>query len=50
MKPVDTVKRMPLEQVTLLNFAITPEGLQDQMLGIVVAKEQPEMEEKKQDQ
>jgi dynein heavy chain len=35
-------------KVTLLNFAITPEGLQDQMLGIVVAKEQPEMEEKKQ--
>eukprot|EP00930_Biecheleria_cincta_P008311 TRINITY_DN10972_c0_g5_i1.p1 TRINITY_DN10972_c0_g5~~TRINITY_DN10972_c0_g5_i1.p1 ORF type:complete len:3933 (-),score=932.09 TRINITY_DN10972_c0_g5_i1:47-11569(-) len=36
-------------KVTLLNFAITPEGLQDQMLGIVVAKEQPEMEEKKQE-
>jgi len=35
-------------KVTLLNFAITPEGLQDQMLGIVVLKEQPEMEEKKQ--
>merc|ERR1719161_566634 len=35
-------------KVTLLNFAITVEGLQDQMLGIVVAKEQPEMEEKKQ--
>ncbi|CAL1134578.1 unnamed protein product [Cladocopium goreaui] len=36
-------------KATLLNFAITPEGLQDQMLGIVVAKEQPEMEEKKQE-
>jgi dynein heavy chain len=35
-------------KVTLLNFAITPDGLEDQMLGIVVAKEQPEMEEKKQ--
>lgn len=35
-------------KVTLLNFAITPEGMQDQMLGIVVEKEQPEMEEKKQ--
>eukprot|EP00929_Paragymnodinium_shiwhaense_P087545 TRINITY_DN476_c0_g3_i1.p1 TRINITY_DN476_c0_g3~~TRINITY_DN476_c0_g3_i1.p1 ORF type:complete len:2301 (-),score=755.59 TRINITY_DN476_c0_g3_i1:246-6980(-) len=36
-------------KVTLLNFAITPDGLQDQMLGIVVQKEQPEMEEKKQE-
>merc|ERR1719382_827554 len=36
-------------KVTLLNFAITPVGLQDQMLGIVVQKEQPEMEEKKQE-
>jgi len=36
-------------KVTLLNFAITREGLQDQMLGIVVQKEQPEMEEKKQE-
>jgi len=36
-------------KVTILNFAITPEGLQDQMLGIVVLKEQPEMEEKKQE-
>merc|ERR1719331_2112707 len=35
-------------KVTLLNFAITPGGFEDQMLGIVVAKEQPEMEEKKQ--
>jgi len=36
-------------KVTLLNFAITPEGLLDQMVGIVVLKEQPEMEEKKQE-
>merc|ERR1719247_576974 len=35
-------------KVTLVNFAITSEGLEDQMLGLVVAKEQPEMEEKKQ--
>jgi dynein heavy chain len=35
-------------KVTLLNFAITQEGLEDQMLGLVVSKEQPEMEEKKQ--
>lgn len=34
-------------QVTLLNFMITPEGLQDQLLGIVVAKERPELEEEK---
>ena len=26
---------------------ITPQGLQDQLLGIVVAKERPELEEKK---
>jgi dynein heavy chain len=32
-------------KVTLLNFAITPEGLEDQMLGIVVAKERPDLEE-----
>jgi len=33
--------------VTLLNFMITPEGLQDQLLGIVVARERPELEEEK---
>merc|ERR1719316_443759 len=33
--------------VTLLNFAITPSGLEDQMLGIVVAKERPDLEEQK---
>lgn len=34
-------------QVVLLNFMITPLGLQDQLLGIVAAKEKPELEEKK---
>ncbi|XP_072136530.1 dynein axonemal heavy chain 12 isoform X2 [Mobula birostris] len=31
-------------KVSLLNFMITPEGLEDQLLGIVVAKERPELE------
>lgn len=35
-------------QVTLLNFMITPEGLEDQLLGMVVAKERPEVEEERQ--
>uniref|UniRef100_A0A8C0MAC7 Dynein axonemal heavy chain 3 n=1 Tax=Canis lupus familiaris TaxID=9615 RepID=A0A8C0MAC7_CANLF len=34
-------------KVCLLNFMITPFGLQDQLLGIVAAKEKPELEEKK---
>ncbi|XP_028906396.1 dynein heavy chain 12, axonemal isoform X2 [Ornithorhynchus anatinus] len=34
-------------KVSLLNFMITPEGLEDQLLGIVVAKERPELEEKR---
>ena len=34
-------------KVTLLNFMITPPGLQDQLLGIVVAQERPELEEEK---
>ena len=34
-------------KVTLLNFMITEEGLQDQLLGIVVARERPELEEEK---
>ena len=34
-------------QVTLLNFMITPLGLEDQLLGIVAAREKPELEEKK---
>ncbi len=34
-------------QVTLLNFMITPEGLQDRLLGILVAEEKPQLEEMK---
>ena len=34
-------------KITLLNFMITPEGLQDQLLGTVAAEERPELEEKK---
>ncbi|XP_058027873.1 dynein axonemal heavy chain 12 [Ahaetulla prasina] len=34
-------------KVSLLNFMITPEGLEDQLLGIVVAKERPELEEER---
>jgi len=34
-------------KVTLLNFMITMEGLEHQLLGIVVARERPELEEEK---
>ncbi|KAG8302485.1 Dynein heavy chain 3, axonemal [Homalodisca vitripennis] len=34
-------------KVTILNFMITAQGLQDQLLAIVVAKERPQLEEKK---
>uniref|UniRef100_H2ZME5 AAA+ ATPase domain-containing protein n=1 Tax=Ciona savignyi TaxID=51511 RepID=H2ZME5_CIOSA len=34
-------------KVCLVNFMITPLGLQDQLLGIVAAKEKPELEQKK---
>ncbi|XP_078046876.1 dynein axonemal heavy chain 7-like [Augochlora pura] len=34
-------------KVTLLNFMITPIGLEDQLLGIVVAKERPDLEAQK---
>jgi dynein heavy chain len=34
-------------KVTLLNFMITTDGLEDQLLGIVVARERPELEEEK---
>lgn len=34
-------------RVTLLNFTVTPNGLQDQMLGTVVGVENPEMERTK---
>jgi len=33
--------------VTLLNFMVTQDGLQDQMLGILVSKEEPEVEKKR---
>ncbi|KAM6934818.1 dynein axonemal heavy chain 7 [Xenentodon cancila] len=35
-------------KVTLLNFMVTPKGIQDQLLGIVVARERPDLEEAKQ--
>merc|ERR1711871_1243887 len=34
-------------KVTLLNFMITPEGLEDQLLGVVVKEERPDLEETK---
>lgn len=34
-------------KVSLINFAITFSGLEDQLLGVVVVEEMPEMEEKK---
>ena len=34
-------------KVSLINFMITPEGLEDQLLGIVVARERPDLEEAK---
>ena len=33
--------------MTLLNFMITMEGLEDQLLGLVVAKERPDLEQEK---
>nr|CAD7201448.1 unnamed protein product [Timema douglasi] len=35
--------------VTIVNFALTIEGLEDQLLGIVVAKERPDLEDKRQE-
>ncbi|XP_053982803.1 dynein axonemal heavy chain 7 [Hylaeus volcanicus] len=34
-------------KVTLINFALTISGLEDQLLGIVVAKERPDLQEKR---
>ncbi|KAF6266164.1 dynein heavy chain 9 [Scenedesmus sp. NREL 46B-D3] len=34
-------------KVSLLNFMTTPEGLEDQLLGVVVAAERPDLEEEK---
>lgn len=31
----------------MVNFMITPTGLEDQLLGILAAREKPELEEKK---
>lgn len=31
-------------KVVLLNFMITPAGLEDQLLGVVVAKDRPDLE------
>ncbi|KFG51661.1 putative dynein heavy chain [Toxoplasma gondii p89] len=35
-------------QLTMLNFSVTPEGLEDQLLGALVALEQPAIEAKRQ--
>ena len=34
-------------KVTLLNFMITPSGLEDQLLGVVVREERPDLEQQK---
>jgi len=34
-------------KVSLLNFMITPDGLEEQLLGVLVSKERPDCEEKK---
>merc|ERR1719183_1282154 len=36
-------------QCTIINFIVTPEGLEDQILALVVNVEKPELEQKKQD-
>jgi dynein heavy chain len=36
-----------ITQVTLLNFLITPTGLSDQLLGVLVAAERPDLETQK---
>lgn len=35
--------------MTVINFAITPQGLEDQMLAELVALENPQLEQKKKD-
>ena len=34
-------------KVSILNFLVTPEGLEDQLLGIVVTQERPDLAEMK---
>lgn len=34
-------------KVCIINFAITPQGLEDQMLAVIVAKESPQLEAEK---
>jgi len=34
-------------KVCIINFAITPSGLEDQMLALIVLKENPELQQKK---
>ncbi|XP_077287714.1 dynein heavy chain at 62B [Arctopsyche grandis] len=34
-------------KVTIINFALSKDGLEDQLLGIVVAKERPDLQEKR---
>lgn len=36
-------------KVTIINFAITPSGLEEQMLAKIVALENPQLEQKKND-
>ena len=36
-------------KVAIINFAITPQGLEDQMLAELVALENPQLEQKKKD-
>ena len=42
-----TYKPETAVKVTLLNFAITSDGLQQQLLGVVVAEERPDLAEAK---
>ena len=46
--PEICVKVFMTTQVTLLNFMVTPEGLEDQMLNTVVRIEEPNKEEQRQ--
>ena len=38
---------MAKQKVTIINFAITPSGLEEQMLAQIVALENPQLEQKK---